>query len=120
MTNNTFNWGVIGTGGIANAFTKDIQELGQHKVTAVLSRSITTANSFASTLNSCKSFVDMEIFLDKSNVDAIYIATPNTLHCKQTIACLNAKIPVLFIVINISKLFIKNLLLILGLKKSNN
>ena len=95
MTKGVFNWGVIGTGGIANAFARDIQKLDGHRVTAVLSRSTANANSFAANLNSCKSFVDMEKFLDEPNVDSIYIATPNTLHCKQTIDSLNAKIPVL-------------------------
>ena len=34
----TFNWGIIGTGGIANAFANDLKYLDDHHVTAVVSR----------------------------------------------------------------------------------
>ena len=33
-----FNWGIIGTGGIANAFANDLKYLDNHNVKAVVSR----------------------------------------------------------------------------------
>ena len=95
MENKDFNWGVIGTGGIAKAFTADIKRLKNHRVSAVLSRSIDTAESFSSYAPSSSSFDSMDEFLKESKVDAVYVATPNPFHCSQTIDALNAGIPVL-------------------------
>ena len=92
---NIFSWGIIGTGGIAKAFTEDIKRIKNHRVSAVLSRSIKTANAFSSELQYCNGFDDMDLFLNDSNIDAVYVATPNTFHCQQTIKSLNAGIPVL-------------------------
>ena len=49
----TFNWGIIGTGGIANAFAKDLELLDNHMVTAVLSRTIRNAEIFSKNLDNC-------------------------------------------------------------------
>ena len=95
MKNKDFNWGVIGTGGIAKAFTADIKQLKNHRVSAVLSRSIHPAESFSSYAPSSNSFDSMDEFLKESKVDAVYVATPNPFHCSQTIDALNAGIPVL-------------------------
>ena len=95
MENKVFNWGVIGTGGIAKAFTADIKQLKNHRVSAVLSRSIHTAESFSSHATTCNGFDSMDAFLKESKVDAVYVATPNPFHCSQTIEALNAGIPVL-------------------------
>ena len=40
MNNEYFRWGIIGTGGIANAFRRDLEYLVGHRVSAVLSRSM--------------------------------------------------------------------------------
>lgn len=91
----TFNWGIIGTGGIANAFAKDLELLDNHMVTAVLSRTIRNAEIFSNNLDNCKAYDDIDNFLKDEKIGAVYIATPNTLHCIQTIKSLEAKIPVL-------------------------
>ena len=90
-----FNWGIIGTGGIANAFSKDLDFLDNHAVTAVLSRTKRNAEIFSNSLDNCKAYVDIDLFLKDGDICAVYIATPNTLHCNQTIKSLKAKIPVL-------------------------
>jgi len=46
--NTKFNWGIIGTGGIANAFAKDLSYLKDHGLAAVGSRTIINAQNFAS------------------------------------------------------------------------
>ena len=43
-----FKWGIIGTGGIANAFANDLQHLDNHVVESVLSRDLETAKKFSS------------------------------------------------------------------------
>ena len=45
-----FKWGIIGTGGIANAFANDLQHLNNHIVESVLSRDIKTAKKFSSNI----------------------------------------------------------------------
>ena len=46
-SNKEFSWGIFGTGGIANAFTKDLEYLDGHRVSSVLSRSMITANNLS-------------------------------------------------------------------------
>jgi len=95
INNKEFKWGIIGTGGIANAFVKDLDYLDGHRASSVLSRSIVTANSFTSDIKGCNGYDDINSFLDSDNIDAVYIATPNTFHAPQTIMALESGIPVL-------------------------
>ena len=90
-----FKWGIVGTGGIANAFADDLHYLKNHIVESVLSRSIKTAKKFSSKYKDCKPFDSEKQFFKNKNIDAIYIATPNTLHADQSIESLKHRIPVL-------------------------
>ena len=56
MSSNIFNWGLIGTGGIATAFSDDISRLSNHKVSAVLSRTIDNAEEFAAQRLGCNPY----------------------------------------------------------------
>ena len=94
-SNKEFRWGIIGTGGIANAFAKDLEYLDGHRVSSVLSRSMITANNFTSGLKKCNGYDNINSFLDTNYIDAVYIATPNTLHAPQAIMALESGIPVL-------------------------
>ena len=93
--NRNFRWGIIGTGGIANAFSKDLLYLENHEITSVLSRNIQRAKNFATKNTKCSPYEKEKDFFENKNIDAIYIATPNTLHAPQTIKSLKHKIPVL-------------------------
>ena len=90
-----FKWGIIGTGGIAKAFAMDLHHLKGHNISAVLSRSENSAKKFSSQFSECNGYYNNKEFFALKNIDAVYIATPNTLHCKQTIKALEAKKPVL-------------------------
>ena len=90
-----FKWGIIGTGGIANAFAHDLQYLNNHVVKSVLSRDMKTAKNFSSNYKGCKPFNKEKLFFKNKDIDAVYIATPNTLHAKQSIESLQNRIPVL-------------------------
>ena len=92
----SFNWGIIGTnGGIVNAFFKRSRSLDNHMVSAVLSRTMRNAQNFSNNLVNCKAYDNIESFLENEDICAVYIATPNTLHCIQAIKSLRAKVPVL-------------------------
>ena len=90
-----FNWGIIGTGGIANAFANDLKYLDNHYVKAVASRTKNNAIKFSSNFNDCKAYYDYEQFVHDSRIDGVYVATPNNLHLEHTLLALNAGKPVL-------------------------
>ena len=46
MKEKMFKWGIIGTGGIARAFAKDLRYLKDHTVAAVGSRALSSAHNF--------------------------------------------------------------------------
>ncbi len=88
-----FRWGILGTGGIARTFARDLQLLKGQKVTAIGSRTIKKATEFAEEF-SATPFGSYESLVN-SDVDAVYVATPHTLHHSNTILALSAGKPVL-------------------------
>lgn len=93
----TFTWGIIGPGNIAEEFSDDLALAGNahHRLGAVVHHDLKKAAHFARKENAPQYFDDIETFLRDSVVDAVYIATPHPLHYEQTIACLQHRIPVL-------------------------
>lgn len=91
----TIKWGIIGLGKIANKFAKDIQEVEHCQLYAVASRHQEKANSFAKQYNAVKAYGDYESLAADPEVDAVYIATPHSLHRTHTLLCLNQKKAVL-------------------------
>lgn len=90
-----FRWGIIGTGGIATAFARDLSYLNNHVVKAVGSRSLQSAQDWAIEFPGCKAFGSYEELVNDPDIDAIYVATPHTFHAANTILALNAGKPVL-------------------------
>ena len=90
----TFNWGILGPGGIARAFAADLQSLAGHSVAAVGSRTLSNAEEFVSTFGG-KAYGSYEELVSDESVDAIYVATPHPAHKENVIAALNAGKPVL-------------------------
>jgi predicted dehydrogenase len=90
----TFNWGILGPGGIARAFATDLQTLAGHSVAAVGSRTLSNAEEFVSTFGG-KAYGSYEELVADESVDAIYVATPHPAHKENVIAALNAGKPVL-------------------------
>ena len=89
-----FSWGIIGTGGIAQAFAADIQHLDGHKVGAVGSRTFSNADKFSDHYGAVAYGSYAELVAD-SAIDAVYVATPHPAHKENVIAALNAGKPVL-------------------------
>jgi predicted dehydrogenase len=89
-----FSWGILGPGGIAQAFAKDLTFLEGHTIGAVGSRSLTNAQSFANTFGGT-AYGSYEELVADSGIDAIYVATPHPAHNDNVILALNAGKPVL-------------------------
>jgi predicted dehydrogenase len=94
---NTFRWGIIGPGSIAKEFAHDIKLIrsARHEISAVLSHRAESAAAFAEEEHVPAFYTDMELFLDEGGMDAVYIATPHPFHYRETMRCLQRKVPVL-------------------------
>ncbi|HSB94601.1 MAG TPA: Gfo/Idh/MocA family oxidoreductase, partial [Flavitalea sp.] len=92
-----FKWGIIGPGNIAHEFTHDLKYVNgqEHLVQAIVAKDLESAHEFAQQENVNEWYDSIGSFLDNSEVDAVYIATPHTLHAEQAIQCLSKQIPVL-------------------------
>ena len=90
-----FRWGILGTGGIARAFARDLSFLNNHIVAAVGSRNKESAENFAIEFPGCRSHASYEALVSDPDIDAIYVATPHPMHVKHTVLALNAGKPVL-------------------------
>ena len=89
-----FSWGILGPGGIAQAFAKDLALLQGHTITAVGSRSLENAQKFVATFGGTAYGSYEELVADPS-IDAIYVATPHPAHHDNVNLALNAGKPVL-------------------------
>ena len=89
-----FSWGILGPGGIAQAFAKDLTFIEGHTIGAVGSRSLANAQHFANTFGGT-AYGSYEELVADSGIDAIYVATPHPAHHDNVILALNAGKPVL-------------------------
>ena len=89
-----FNWGILGPGGIARAFAKDLALIHGHTIAAVGSRSLANAQKFSANFGGTAYGSYEEIVADPA-IDAIYVATPHPAHHDNVILALNAGKPVL-------------------------
>lgn len=90
-----FKWGILASGGIAQAFARDLSYFNNHIVAAVGSRSQESADSFAAEFPGCKAYGSYEELVADPTLDAIYIASPHPYHVSNTLLALNAGKPVL-------------------------
>ena len=89
-----FSWGILGPGGIARAFAKDLTFLEGHTIGAVGSRSLANAQVFANDFGGT-AYGSYEELVNDSTIDAIYVATPHPAHHDNVNLALNAGKPVL-------------------------
>lgn len=82
-------WGVMGTGGIAAAFTVDLTRSALGEVVAVGSRSQETADAFAARLGVARAHGSYEALLDDADIDAVYVATPHPWHHPLALAAID-------------------------------
>jgi len=73
------NWGILATGSIAASFAQDLQLHG-HNVVAVGSRRLESAEQFAKQFGIARAHGSYEALVDDPQVEAVYVATPHTMH----------------------------------------
>lgn len=76
---------VIGTNWITERFLAGAIESGKYKVTAVYSRSLEQAKAFAEKFGVELTFDCLDQLAQCKEVDAVYIASPNSFHAPQSI-----------------------------------
>ncbi len=86
----TLRWGIVGTGGIANAMAPRIQQADHAELAAVSSRKMETAREFADRHTAGRAFDSWADMLSWDGVDAIYIATPTSVREEIGIAAAKA------------------------------
>ncbi len=95
MEGSPLRWGILGTGGIANTFVRDLRLTDSGVVSAVGSRSQGSADRFADALGIAGRHPSYESLVADPNVDVVYVATPHPMHRENAVLALRAGKPVL-------------------------
>lgn len=85
------NFGIIGTNKITDEFIKSASLVEDFKLNAVYSRTEEKGRYFAEKYGVTNIFTNLDEMVKSNCVDAVYIASPNSLHAQQAIICLNNK-----------------------------
>ena len=80
-----FQWGIVGTGGIARHFAADLSLLPDASLAGICSRDVDKAKAFQSAFAAVRAYADLDAMAADPHIDAIYIATPNALHAEQAL-----------------------------------
>ncbi len=88
-------FGIIGTNWITERFIDAAREVEGFALSAVYSRSAETGDAFAAKHGIAAVFTDVDEMAASGLIDAVYIASPNSFHAGQAIACMNHGIHVL-------------------------
>ena len=83
-------WGVLGPGLVASLFLASVQANTTQQIVAVASRNIDRAQAFATRFGVGRSHGSYTELVSDPEVDAIYIATPHTVHHQCAVLALEA------------------------------
>lgn len=78
-------FGIIGTNFITDWFIETINQLDDVEVTALYSRTESRVKEYAENHSIVHTFTSLEEMAQSDVIDAIYIASPNSLHAEQSI-----------------------------------
>ena len=81
---NRVRWGIVGAGHIANTFAADIQHVANAELTAIAARALSSASEFAGRHGIRKPYEGYDALYADPEIDAVYIATPHTLHLQNS------------------------------------
>lgn len=90
MTTKRLRWGILSTGNIARQFAEGVAGSRRCDVKAVGSRNAATAADFASRFDIDAAHGDYDALIADANIDAVYVALPNSMHHEWTIKALTA------------------------------
>ncbi|TVY02961.1 Gfo/Idh/MocA family protein [Cohnella terricola] len=82
--------GIIGTNWITNDFIDAARRNEGIEIVAVYSRKEETGRTFAEKHGIARVYTDLAEFAANTEMDGVYIASPNSLHMEQAIVCMNA------------------------------
>jgi predicted dehydrogenase len=88
-------FGVVGTNWITEAFLKAAVQIEDFKLSAVYSRTEEKAIEFAGKFGVNNIYTDLEAMAGSGDIDAVYIASPNSLHAEQAVIFMEHKVHVL-------------------------
>ncbi len=83
-------WGILGTGNIAGQFAQAIVHSQRGILAAVGSRFLSSGEDFASAYHVPRAYGSYEGVLADTDIDAVYVALPNTMHHEWSIQALCA------------------------------
>lgn len=81
-------FGIIGTNWITENFIQAASKVEDFSLTAVYSRTSEKAIEFADKYGAKHTYTDLNEFASSPEFDAVYIASPNSLHSSQAILCM--------------------------------
>jgi len=84
------NWGLIGTGRIAETFAADLRLTDSGRIAAVGSRQMDSANRFADRFDIPNRHASYEALVADPGVEVVYVATPHPLHHSGALLALRA------------------------------
>jgi predicted dehydrogenase len=86
----TVRWGICGTGKIAGKFAADLRFVEGAELVAVGSRSRERAEIFTQQLPGVRTYSEYAALAADDEVDVVYVATPQSRHCADTLLFLEA------------------------------
>lgn len=92
---NPIRWGILGAGHIAGKWASDLAAVSDVVLQAVWARDPEKAEEFAKVHGASRTANSVDDLLGRGDLDAVYVATPHGRHQPDTLACLEAGIPVL-------------------------
>ena len=89
--NKKIRFGIVGTSAITEWFLNGASKVNDFELVAVYSRDLEKAKSFGGKHGARLFFSDLGEMSKSNEIDAVYIASPNSLHAEQAIMCMNNK-----------------------------
>jgi predicted dehydrogenase len=90
-----YNWGILGTGAISRKFAEGLRDAEGARLCCVASRSEQKAKEFAQLYGIPSFYGSYEALAEDPSIDIVYIGTLHSLHCENTLLCLDNKKAVL-------------------------
>jgi predicted dehydrogenase len=90
VENAVIRWGVAGPGEIASGFADAMRMVDGGEIVAVASRAIERADAFGDAFGIPTRYADYAALAADPNVDAVYVATPQSRHAADTVTYVEA------------------------------